>query len=418
MPKIKYIKAEEILDSRGNPTLQTTCTLEGGFSAAASVPSGASTGAHEAHELRDNDPQRYDGKGVLKAIENVNTTIAQYVYGKEFTQENLDQTLLNLDGTQNKEALGANAILSVSLSFARACAQEKNVELYEYIASMFLDNAKQKSLSLPQPAFNVINGGKHSDSGIPFQEFMLIPVEFKNIKEKIQVAKNITETLKKILTEKGYSTAMGDEGGFAPKLISNEEALDILMEAIEASGYSSNQVKIGIDSAATSFFKDGKYILNDQILNTEKMLNLYEVLANTYPIVSIEDGLQEEDFVGFTELNKRLGGKMNIVGDDLTVTNVPLLQKAIEQKSINTVLIKLNQIGTLTETLNAMKMAKENGIKTFVSHRSGETLDTFIADLAVGTNADFIKAGAPTKEERLAKYNRLIEIENILENKN
>jgi enolase len=414
MFKIIKLEAREVLDSRGNPTVSCVCTLESGAVGEATVPSGASTGAHEACELRDHDMSRMDGKGVLKAVENVNLEIANFVNDKEWSQKTLDEGLVKLDGTKNKSKLGANAILAVSLAFARACAQENKIELYEHIANVYEQEIKNQDYKLPQPAFNVINGGKHSESGIPFQEFMLIPQNFGTFEKKVSVINEITAVLKEILVADGYETTLGDEGGFAPQLPSNEKALEYLVQSIEQAGYDREQVKIGIDVAANTLFKDGIYILKEKKLNTEEIIHLYENLCATYPIISIEDGLQEEDFDGFRKMNDRLGQKINIVGDDLTVTNVELITKAIAHKSINTVLIKPNQIGTLSETLNAIRIAKKNNLKIFISHRSGETLDTFISDLSVATNADFIKAGAPTKPERTIKYQRLIEIENLL----
>ncbi len=414
MSIITKLEAKEILDSRGNPTVFASCTLSDGAEGSAAVPSGASTGIGEACELRDGDNGRFKGKGVLKAVENVNEEISKLLVGKEINQETLDESLIKLDGTKNKSRLGANAILAVSLSFARACAAQKGVELYEHLANLYFDNEEKRKYKIPEPAFNVINGGKHSDSGIAFQEFMFIPTGFKTIKEKVEVANKIIKTLRELLVKDNQSVTLGDEGGFAPKLSSNAEALKYLETAISLAGYDVDKVKLALDVAATTFFKDGSYVFEGKKLNTEEMINFYRELCDRYKIISIEDGLEEEDFAGFTELTKKLGDKINIVGDDLTVTNVEFIRKAIENESINTLLIKPNQIGTLSETLEAIRMAKENNIKIFVSHRSGETLDTFIADLAVGVGADFIKAGATTKEERVVKYNRLIEIEKIL----
>lgn len=411
MSKIIKLEAKEILDSRNNPTIETLCVLESGAFGTASVPSGASTGAHEAHELRDGDPSRYSGKGVLKAVENVNTEIFENVVGKDFDQKSLDSTLIQLDGTENKSRLGANAILSVSLSFARAKAMEESLELFEYIQKL---TGIEKKPTLPYGAFNIINGGKHADSGISFQEFMIIPVDFLTFSEKVKVAGKIIETLKANLEQDSYSTHLGDEGGFAPKLTSNEEALNYLVKTIEASGYSIAQVKLGLDVASSTFYKNGKYEFEGKALDNEAMISMYEALVTKYPIISIEDPLDEEDFEGFAKLTEKIGNTIRIVGDDLIVTNKTRLQKAIELKSINTVLIKPNQIGTLSETLVTIALAQANNIKTFISHRSGETLDTFIADLAVATNADFIKSGSLTKAERTVKYQRIIEIEKSL----
>lgn len=416
MSIILNLEAKEILDSRGNPTIFTVCTLQSQFMGSASVPSGASTGKHEAYELRDGDLNRFNGKGVLKAVDYVNIEILNSLVGKDFDQNTLDQYLIQLDGTKNKEKLGANAILSVSLAFARAVANEKELKLYVHLSNLHFKNEDIKIYKLPQPAFNVINGGKHSNSGLSFQEFMLIPQDFHSFKTKVEVANNIISNLKNSLIQDGQSVEMGDEGGFAPKISSNQKAIEYLETAIVSSGYNMDQVKLGIDVAASSFFKNGEYFFENKIQNKEEMLNVYEDLCSKHKIISIEDGLDEEDFTGFTEMNKKLGDKINIVGDDITVTNVELIKKAINSKSINTVLIKLNQIGTLSETLNAIKLAQENNIKIFISHRSGETEDTFISDLAVAVGADFIKAGAPTKKERIVKYDRLIEIEDEIKN--
>lgn len=417
--KIIEVKAKEILDSRNNPTISVSCMLENGAVGEASVPSGASTGRHEAHELRDKDMSRYGGKGVYKAIHNVNFEINDHLKDKKLDQEKLDKLLIKLDGTENKSRLGANAILGVSLAFARACAKEKNIELYEHLADIYFENEtredRDKKFSLPELAFNIINGGKHADSGLSFQEFMIIPTGFDTIKDKIEAGKKVIANLKELLVADGFSVSLGDEGGFAPKLGSNEKAFTYIEKSIEKSGFTREQIKLGIDVAGSSFYKNGKYeVVEGTALNTLDMIYLYKELVKNHNIISIEDGLDQEDFAGFATLTKELGDKVNIVGDDLTVTNTKLIKKAIEEKSINTLLIKPNQIGTLTETLQAIKLAKENDIKIFISHRSGETMDTFIADLAVAVGADYIKAGSLTKEERIAKYNRLKDIENKL----
>lgn len=414
MSIISKLEAKEIVDSRGNPTVSVLCILQNGIQGSASVPSGASTGRHEAYELRDNDTERFGGKGVLKAVENINGEISAFLLGKDLHQSTLDESLVDLDGTGNKKRLGANAILAVSLAFARACANEQGIQLFEHLANLYFKNIDIRQYRLPQPAFNIINGGKHSDSNLSFQEFLIVPQEFKTIREKIEVAKQIVASLKDILLKDGQSITMGDEGGFAPKLLSNEKAIEYLEIAISSAGYDTDQIKLGLDIAATTFFKNNHYLTEGKKLSTEEMMVLYEDLCARHRIISIEDGLHEEDFEGFGEMTRRLGDTIRIVGDDLTVTNVGLIEKAIKNKAINTLLIKPNQIGTLSETLQAIRLAKENNIKIFISHRSGETEDTFIADLAVGTGADFIKAGAPTKKERLVKYNRLIEIENYL----
>ena len=414
MSKIKSIKAREILDSRGNPTVEVLCELESGVKAVSAVPSGASTGIHEALELRDGDKKRYNGLGVLNAIKNVNDEINNFVKGKEFDQKTLDEAMISLDGTPNKSKLGANAILGVSLSFARACAKENKVELYEYLGSL----VGNKDFKLPHPAFNIINGGKHADSGLDVQEFMLIPKEFDSFKEKVRVGAEVITSLRKILKGKGDVVSVGDEGGFAPQLGSNEEGLDVIVEAIKDAGYSTEKVKIGLDSAASSFYKDREYNLRiagkEKSLTSDEMISWYESLVKKYPIISIEDGLDEDDFVGFANLTAKLGDKITIVGDDLTVTNVRRIKMAVDVKAINSVLIKVNQIGTLTETIEAIQLTKKQGWIPFVSHRSGETTDTFIADLAVGLSCEYIKSGSLVRGERVCKYNRLMEIEEKL----
>ena len=411
MSKIKSLKAREIIDSRGNPTIEVSCELESSAKAVAAVPSGASTGIHEALELRDGDKKRYNGLGVLTAAKNVNDEIFNHIKGKEFDQKSLDEAMIKLDGTPNKSKLGANAILGVSLAFARACANENKVELYEHLGIL----GGNKSFNLPQPAFNIINGGKHADSGLDIQEFMLIPRDFSSFKEKVRAASEIIYSLRKILKGKGDVISVGDEGGFAPQLGSNEEALDTIVEAIKDAGYSTDKVKIGIDSAASSFYKDGKYVLRiagkEKSMTSDEMVGWYEGLVKKYPIISIEDGLAEDDFEGFASLTSKLGGMITIVGDDLTVTNVKRIQMAIEKKAVNSILIKVNQIGTLTETIEAIQLTKKQGWIPFVSNRSGETTDTFIADLAVGLSCPFIKSGSLVRGERVCKYNRLMEIE-------
>ena len=414
MTKIKKVTGREIIDSRGNPTVEVECELESGVVAVAGVPSGASTGIHEALELRDGDKARYNGLGVLNAVNNVNTIINENISGKEFDQKSLDETLINLDGTKNKSKLGANAILGVSLAFARAVANEKKINLYEYLGSL----VGNTQYTLPEPMFNVINGGKHADSGLDIQEFMIIPVGIKTFKEKVRVVSEVISALKKVLVEKGFGVGVGDEGGFAPKLASNEEAFDILIMAIQNAGYTTEQIKIGIDAASSSFFFEGIYKLKiageEKSLNTDETIAWYEKLVSTYPIISIEDGLDEEDWAGFVSLNKKLGDKIKIIGDDLLVTNVEKIQKAISENAVNSVLIKLNQIGTLSETIDAIQMTKKQNWNAIVSHRSGETNDTFIADLAVGLSCGYIKSGSLTREERVCKYNRLMEIEERL----
>lgn len=413
MSKIISVFAREILDSRGNPTVEVELSLENANSSA-SVPSGASTGIHEALELRDGDKNRYGGMGVLKVVENVNKEISRNIVGKEFNQENLDRFLIDLDGTGNKSRLGANAILGVSMAFAKASAIEKGVELYEYLANL----AGNKNFAMPQPMLNIINGGKHADSGLDVQEFMLAPVGFKNFKEKIRAGAEIIHTLKGILKAKGYTVSVGDEGGFAPKLSSNEEALDLMVQAINDAGYSTENVKIGMDVAASSFYSDGKYSLKvkgeSKIFSSEELSNWYEELISKYPIMLIEDSHAEDDWDGFGFFNKKEGNKISIVGDDLLVTNIKRIQKAIDENAVNSVLIKLNQIGSVMETIQAIELTKKQGWKPFVSHRSGETTDTFIADLAVGLGCPLIKTGSLVRGERVCKYNRLMKIEEML----
>lgn len=409
--KIKKIIAKEILDSRGNPTISVICELESGAIGEAAVPSGKSTGSGEALELRDHDMSRYDGLGVLKAVNNVNTEISNFVINKDFDQKTLDHALIDLDGTPNKSRLGANAILCVSIAFAKACAKEKNIELYEYFGSL-VNNIDFK---LPQPLLNIINGGKHSENGLELQEFMIVPAGFQSFAEKIQASGLVIDALKKILEEKNYSTELGDEGGFAPVLSSNEEAIELIENAIKNAGYTFEDIKIGIDAAASSFFQDGFYQIKEdgeiQNKNSEQMINWYQKLITEHPIIFLEDPLAENDWDGFVKITDKLGEKIKIVGDDLTVTNVKRISEALEKKAINSVLIKLNQIGTVSETINAIEMTKKNNWSPFISHRSGETMDTTIADLAVGLDCPYIKAGSLTKIERMCKYERLIEIE-------
>lgn len=408
--KITKIKASEILDSRGNPTIEVFIE-SGNLKASAMVPSGASTGVHEALELRDKDMNRYKGLGVQVAVKNINEEIASNVMNKEFYQKELDDFLIKLDGTENKSRLGANAILGVSMAFARMNALDNKVELYEYLGGL-VDNV---DFQIPQPMFNIINGGKHADSGLDIQEFMLAPVGFDSITKKIQVGSEIIHTLKNILSKKGQIVSVGDEGGFAPKLGSNEEALNLMVEAINEAGYNTDQVKIGMDCAASSFYENGKYKLKiggqKMELNSEELINWYEELIVKYPIMLIEDGLAEDDWEGFALITKRLGNKIKVVGDDLLVTNIKRIEEAIKTDAVNSVLIKLNQIGTVSETIDAIKMTKEKGWVPFVSHRSGETTDTFIADLSVGLNCPLIKSGSLVRGERVCKYNRLMEIE-------
>ncbi|MFZ2500848.1 MAG: phosphopyruvate hydratase [Minisyncoccia bacterium] len=408
MARIHSLRAQSILDSRGNPTIEVTLATSQA-EVSATVPSGASVGVHEALELRDDD-----GKGVSKAIAHLQEIVAPALIGEDLDQQQLDARLCELDGTPNKSRLGANATLGVSIAFARAEAKERNVPLYAYLGS--LDN--RTTFSVPEPLFNVLNGGKHARHGIDIQECMLAPTGFSSIRERVVVVKKCLSALKSLLEKNGYDTQMGDEGGFAPALRSNDEGLDLLVEAISQAGYTTDQIQIALDVAASSLYKDGRYLLRaggvDQSLDGEQMSVWYTALANTYPLISIEDGFAEDDFDGFAALTKNLGGALCIVGDDLTVTNVERIQTAVDKKAVNACIIKPNQIGTVTETVEAVRAARSAGWKVFASHRSGETMDTFIADFAVGLSCDYLKAGAPTREERSIKYNRLMEIEDEL----
>lgn len=413
MIKIKSVSARQILDSRGKPTIEVSLSSSN-FKEVASVPSGASTGIHEALELRDGDPKYYAGLSVNQAVSHVQKEIAEKIIDKEFDQKTLDQFLIDLDGTPNKSKLGANAILGVSMAFAKVSAKEEGLELYEYLAKL----AENKNYKFPVPMLNIINGGQHADSGLDIQEFMLGPVGFDSFKEKIRVGAEVIYALRKILKDKGYTVSVGDEGGFAPKLETNEEALELMVMAIEKAGYTRDQVKIGMDAAASSFYEDGKYKLkiNGELksLSSEEIVAWYKDLTEKYPIISIEDGLAEDDWEGFNLLTKTLGSKITIVGDDLLVTNIKRIKTAIEKEAVNSVLIKLNQIGTVTETIEAITLAQKQGWSPFVSHRSGETTDTFIADLSVGLACPFIKSGSLVRGERVCKYNRIMEIEDNL----
>ncbi|MFA7302138.1 MAG: phosphopyruvate hydratase [Candidatus Paceibacterota bacterium] len=414
MTKISSVSAREIIDSRGKPTVEVTCALASGVVATASVPSGASTGVHEALELRDGDAARYGGQGVLNAVEHVNQDINQLVQGQDFDQSTLDAALIEADGTENKSRFGANAILGVSLAFARAAATEQGVELYQYLGGL----AGNTDFTLPEPMLNVINGGQHADSGLDIQEFMLGPIGFDTFSRKIQAGAEVITALKKILSKKGYSIGVGDEGGFAPKLTSNEEAFEYLEQAIIDAGYTFDQIKIALDAAASSFYENGAYqvkIAGEQGSRTsDEMIAWYQDLVDKHPIISIEDALAEDDWAGFASLTAKLGDTIQIVGDDLTVTNPKRIETAIAERSINSVLIKLNQIGSLSETIRAIQMTKAADWTPFVSHRSGETTDTFIADLAVGLSCKYLKSGSLTRGERVCKYNRLLEIEATL----
>ena len=412
---IEEIKALEVLDSRGNPTVQVEVITEEGTNGVAMVPSGASTGSFEAVELRDGDKSRYLGKGVLKAVENINKIIAKELEGMNvFEQAEIDKKLIEIDGTKNKGKLGANATLGVSLAVAKAAANSLGMSLYKYIGGV---NAK----TLPVPMMNILNGGKHADNTVNIQEFMIMPVGAKSFSECLRMSAEIYHTLKKVLKAKGLATGVGDEGGFAPNLSSDEEALKLIVEAISEAGYKPGEdVVLALDVASTEMYDEAKkigkegcyYFWKTEELKTEdEMIEYLADLANKYPIISIEDGLAEEDWEGWRRLTEKLGNKLQLVGDDLFVTNIKRLQKGLDNKIANSILIKLNQIGTLTETLDAIELAKKNGYTAVVSHRSGETEDTTLADVAVATNAGQIKTGAPCRTDRVAKYNRLLNIE-------
>lgn len=403
--------AREILDSRGNPTVEVEVFLEDGTIGHAAVPSGASTGAFEACELRDGDKARYGGKGVLKAVENVNSIIGPAIQGFDATEQAaIDKLMISLDGTDNKSKLGANAILGVSMAVARAAAKSLDLPLYQYLGGF---NAKE----LPVPMMNILNGGAHADNNVDIQEFMIMPVGAESFTEGLRSCAEVYHTLKTVLKGKGLSTGVGDEGGFAPNLESNEEALEVICEAIQAAGYEPGKdFKLAIDAASSEFYKDGKYDLagEGKIKTAEEMVDFYEYLVGKYPIVSIEDGLAEEDWDGWKVLTDRLGKKVQLVGDDLFVTNSKRLAKGIDMGVANSILVKVNQIGTLTEAFEAMELAKRSGYTCVVSHRSGETEDAIIADIAVAVNAGQIKTGAPARSERVAKYNQLLRIEENL----
>lgn len=405
MSKIKDIVAREILDSRGNPTVEVDVYLESGIMGRAAVPSGASTGMREALELRDKD-NRYLGKGVLKAVRNVNEIIKPALIGKDaLNQREIDTIMIDLDGTENKSKLGANAILGVSMAVLRAAANYKNEPVYKYIG-----NGK----TLPRPMMNIMNGGAHADNNIDFQEFMIIP-EADTIQERIRIGAEVFHNLKAILKEHGYVTAVGDEGGFAPNLGSTREALDFIMEAIKKAGYvPGKDVNIGLDVAASEFYEDGLYNVEGKKLTTNQLIDMFINLVNDYPIISIEDPVDENDWVGFRSITEKLGDKVQLVGDDLFVTNSKYLQMGIDNKAGNAILIKVNQIGTITETLETINLAKKNGYKTVISHRSGETEDTTIADLAVGLDLGQIKTGSMSRTDRMCKYNQLMRIEEEL----
>lgn len=410
MTKIKAITAREILDSRGNPTVETEVLLTSGKKAWAAVPSGASTGTHEALELRDGDPKRYGGKGVLKAVKNVNQKIAPKLKGWDpRKQKEIDRLMIELDGTDNKSNLGANAILGVSLAVARAAAIDGKKPLYAYLNKKFWPKTK---LSFPVPMMNILNGGAHAGWSIDIQEFMITPQQ-KNIKEAVRAGAEVFHALKKILKDSGYPTTVGDEGGYAPQLPGNDKALEMIAAAIEAAGYHLGQnIKLAIDSASSEFFANNLYHMkaDKASRNYLQMVDMYAKWLEQYPIESLEDGLAEDDWEGWQELTKRLGKKISLIGDDLFVTNVERLKQGIEQKVANAILIKLNQIGSLSETVACIKLAQDHKYKIAISHRSGETADDFIADLAVASGAEYLKTGSLCRSERVAKYNRLMEI--------
>ena len=415
--RIENVEALEVLDSRGNPTVQVEVTTDGGFCGVAKVPSGASTGSFEAVELRDNDEERYLGKGVQNAVNNVNRIIAKKIEGMNvYEQAKLDNRLIEIDGTDNKAKLGANATLGVSLAVAKAAANSLGMALYNYIGGI---NAKK----LPVPMMNILNGGKHSDNNISSQEFMIMPISANCFSETLRIGTEVYHNLKKVLKSKGYSVAVGDEGGFAPNLKSEEEALDVIIEAIQKAGYKPGvDVSIALDVASTEMFDEAKKTGKNGYLfwktgmfkTSDEMIEYLESLVRKYPIISIEDGLAEEDWESWRKLTEKLGNKIQLVGDDLFVTNTERLKKGIKNKVANSILIKPNQLGTLTETLDAIEMAQKAGYTAVISHRSGETEDTTIADIAVATNAGQIKTGAPCRTDRVAKYNRLLNIENEL----
>jgi enolase len=411
MTTITDVFAREILDSRGNPTIEVDVTLDSGVFGRAAVPSGASTGTHEAVELRDGDEKRYGGKGVLKAVANVNETIAPEIIGLEAdAQAEIDGILIELDGTDNKGNLGANAILGVSLACAKAAATALEIPLYRHIGGV---NAR----TLPVPLMNVLNGGKHADNNLDIQEFMIVPAGAESFVESIRMGAEVFHALKAVLKSKGLSVSVGDEGGFAPNLGSNEEALGAIVQAIDKAGYSAGtDVFLAVDSAATEFFKDGKYVFaaEKKARTSDEMVEYYAGLVDRYPIISIEDGLAEDDWRGWQRLTEQLGGDIQIVGDDIFVTNPERLARGIDEGAANSILIKLNQIGTLTETLETIAMAQRSGLSTVISHRSGETEDPVIADVAVAVNAGQIKSGSASRTDRICKYNQLIRIEEEL----
>jgi enolase len=412
---IVNVVAHEILDSRGNPTVEAVVTLASGIKATASVPSGASTGSREALELRDGGT-RYKGKGVLKAVANVNTAIRDEIVGMDaLNQRAVDAAMIELDGTDSKSNLGANAVLAVSLATAKAAAEFRSIPLYQHLAALY---GQAGRFSMPVPMMNIINGGEHADNNVDIQEFMIQPVGAPSFKEALRIGAEVFHTLKQVLTERGLSTAVGDEGGFAPSLSSNEEALVVIKEAVERAGYElGKDITMALDCAASEFYKDGKYVLagEGKTFDSEGFADYLASLCDKYPIISIEDGMDESDWAGWAALTKKLGSRVQLVGDDLFVTNTKILKEGIDKKIANSILIKFNQIGSLSETLDAIRMAQDAGYTAVISHRSGETEDTTIADLAVATCAGQIKTGSLCRSDRVGKYNRLLRIENALQ---
>lgn len=405
---IKEINARQILDSRGNPTIEVEVKLFSGINGVASVPSGASTGKFEAVELRDNEPNNYDCKSVQKAVYNVNKIIAPILTNKNVTNQNLiDKTLINLDGTENKSNLGANAILGVSMACAKASANSFGQPLFMYLGGISAN-------TLPVPMMNILNGGIHAQNNLEFQEFMIAPIGAKTFSQALQMGTKVFHTLKRNLNKRGLSTGVGDEGGFAPNLKTNSEAIELIIDAIQNSNYTTDEIKICLDVASSEFYNNGKYFVRDYGYSSSEFVEVLEKLVKDYPIISIEDGLSEEDYEGWELLTQTLGNKCQLVGDDLFVTNIKRLKKGVLQSLGNSILIKLNQIGTVSETLNTINYAQNNNYTTIISHRSGETEDTFIADLAVAVNSGLIKTGSLSRSERIAKYNRLLKIEQML----
>ncbi|NTU98476.1 phosphopyruvate hydratase [Candidatus Falkowbacteria bacterium] len=418
MSKIKQIIAREILDSRGNPTIETKVILDSGVAAKASVPSGASTGVHEALELRDGDKKRYDGLGVLSAVENVNVKIFNALKGFDVSkQEEIDKVMIALDGTKNKSSIGANAILSVSLACARAAAADQKLELFDYLGKTY--GYAKKKYGLPTPSFNIFNGGAHADTNLDFQEFMILPLAATTFKEKVRMGAEIFHALGKVLKQAGFDTDVGNEGGYAPDIASSIQAIELIIASMIKAGYKPGKdIGLGIDVGSSQLYnpETGKYIfkLDNANFSNSTLVGLYHEWFRKFPIISIEDGLAEDDWSGWKELTRELGSDMLLIGDDLFVTNTERLRKGLKEKVANAILIKVNQVGTLSETIECIKLAQKHKYKIMISHRSGETCDDFIADLAVAVGAEYIKSGSLSRSERLAKYNRLMEIEDIL----